>query len=501
MSKTAEWATDDFPDPEAATNVTHNPHFEELRSLSAALETETEYGSPSYVSEKKSRTASRTKNTVDDEFDASDRDHVRRAQETLREEELVCVDRQMGRRSDTSYVCRLYVPEKYARIALAWAKLFEPAPEGSDPDFQTVQLPEWSETRIRVFVEDGVTYVLGSDYTGEAKKSFLRLFMRDAKEEGGLGLHAGTKRMQVRDADGDLTEVGQAFLGLSATGKSTLTSHSCWLEDPEEAAMIQDDVCALLPDGTVAGSEGNGLYVKTDGLTESEQPNIYRAVTQSHAVLENVRVDADGTVDFDDTSLTANGRAVILREDLPSASDNIDLSNVDQTFFITRNPVMPPIARLTPEQATVAFMLGESVQTSAGDPSRAGESIRVVGTNPFIVGSPGAEGNRFYDLVTENDIECFVMNTGYVGDGGPSVGVEESVTILTEAARGTITWRRDERYGLELPESVPGIDISEFYPPDHADDFEGDLSALRTERRTYLDQFEDLRSDVRQAQY
>jgi len=81
-------------------------------------------------------------------------------------------------------------------------------------------------------------------------------------------------------------------------------------------------------------------------------------------------------------------------------------------FFITRNQLMPPIAKLTPEQAAVAFVLGESIQTSAGDPARAGEAIRVVGTNPFIVGSEGAEGNRFYDLVRENDVDAYLQRRG-----------------------------------------------------------------------------------------
>jgi phosphoenolpyruvate carboxykinase (ATP) len=365
-------------------------------------------------------------------------------------------------------------------------------------------LPEWDERegaqrRIRVLPEDGLTFVLGSDYTGEAKKSFLRLYMYRAKEQGGLGLHAGTKRVTVED-DG-LRTVGQAFLGLSATGKSTLTGHGCWLDDPEGAEMLQDDVCALLPDGQVTGSEGNGLYIKTDGLDEDEQPSLYHAATHESAVFENVCVEEDCTVDFDDTELTTNGRAVILREHLDSAAADIDLDEVDQVFFITRNPLMPPVARLTDRQAAVAFMLGESIQTSAGDPDAAGESIRVVGTNPFIVGPEGEEGNRFYDLVDQNDIECFVINTGHVGPAAADIGVRESVQILVGAARGSIDWYHDEQLDLELPESVPGIDVESFYPPDHYDDFADELAQLRAERRAYLDEFETLDAEIRDAVY
>jgi len=266
--------------------------------------------------------------------------------------------------------------------------------------------------------------------------------------------------------------------------------------------MLQDDVCALLPDGQVTGSEGNGLYIKTDGLDADEQPALYDAATHEEAIFENVWVDDDGTVDFDNTDLTANGRAVIRREDLSSASADIDMTEgVDQIFFITRNPVMPPVARLDDRQAAVAFMLGESIQTSAGDPDAAGESIRVVGTNPFIVGPEGEEGNRFRELVADNDVECFVINTGHVGPAKADIGVRESVNILVGVARGTIEWTEDDVLGLELPESIPGFDPEAFYPPNHYEDYQSELDAMREERREYLAQFETLADEIHDAVY
>ena len=492
-----------FPDPDDAENVVYNPSFEALREFASHDERTTEYGSPRYVSEQQSRSAEQTKNLVDDTYEDEDWDAIGAALEEAGELELVCLDRQVGSHPETSYTCRLFVPKAYSRIALAWAKLLEPAT--GEPDFQTLQLPEWDERngdrrRIRVLPDEGLTFVLGSDYTGEAKKSFLRLFMLRAKEQGGLGIHAGSKRVTI-ERDGDLETVGQAFLGLSATGKSTLTGHGCWLEPPEGAEMLQDDVCALLPDGQVTGSEGAGLYIKTDGLDGDEQPALYDAATHEEAVFENVWVDEDGTVDFDNTELTTNGRAVIRRDDLSSAAAEIDLPSVDQMFFITRNPIMPPVARLDDRQAAVAFMLGESIQTSAGDPDAAGESIRVVGTNPFIVGPPGEEGNRFRDLVAGNDVECFVINTGYVGPGKADIGVRESVNILVNAARGTIEWESDDIFGFELPTSVPDVDVDLFYPPDHYEDFEAELESLRTERREYLEQFDTLDEEIKAAIY
>ncbi|MCD2203333.1 phosphoenolpyruvate carboxykinase (ATP) [Halobacterium sp. KA-6] len=493
----------EYPDPETADHVTYNPSLDALREFSSRLETTTEYGAPSYVSEYRSRSADRTENAVNADFDADDLAVFEEGLNWVTDpsNDIVCVDRVVGRHPDSSYVCRLYLPKEYGRIALSWAKLLEPA-EDREPDFVTVQLPDATkEPKIRIHPEAGVTTVLGSDYTGEAKKSFLRLFMLRAKEQGGLGLHVGSKRVTLNDEAGK-REVGQLFLGLSGTGKSTLTSHGLWLDDPEGVEMIQDDVCALLPSGTVAGSEGGGLYIKTIGLDGDEQPELYSAATNDSAVLENVAVDEDGSVHFDEPRYGRNARAVVRRDHLESSADGIDLESVDQVFFITRNPLMPPVARLSTEQAAVAFMLGESIETSAGDPSKAGESIRVVGTNPFIVGSEGEEGNRFRDLIANLDVECYVINTGAVGTDDPAdVGVEETVSILEGVARGSIDWTYDETLDLTVPSDVPGIDVEQFSVPDRVQDFEAVQAELREERLTYLDQFNDLNDDIRDATY
>lgn len=492
------------PDPAHAANVLYNPSLDRLRALSAHLETTAEFGSPTYVSEARSRNADQTRNASDHEFTTSDDSYVEQALDALRTAELVCLDRQVGRHSEQSFVCRLFVPKRYGRIALAWASLFDPvAAPNPDPDFQTVQLPDNDETAIRILPDEGLTVVLGSDYTGEAKKSFLRLFMHRAKQGGGLGLHAGSKRVRARTPEGRLRTVGQVFLGLSATGKSTLTAHGLGLEAPESAEMLQDDVCALLPDGTVAGSEGQGLYVKTVGLDRAQQPELYDAVTHESAVLENVDVDAGGNVDFDSRRYTANGRAVISRDHLQSAAADIDLDSVDQVFFITRNSLMPPVAKLSATQAAAAFMLGESIQTSAGDPSSAGEAIRVVGTNPFIIGSEGQEGNRFRKLLNTLDVEAYVLNTGQVGAGDDAVdvGVEESVTILRELARGTVSWTDETDAPLPVPASVPGLPMDEYRVPAVVDDYEQKSWELRVERRSYLAAFDELDPEIVEAVY
>ena len=94
---------DTFPDPEAASNVLYNPSFEQLRDHARHEETPTEYGSPRYISEQKSRSADRTKNLVDDEFSGEDWDAIREAVSAFDIREFVCLDRRVGRHPDSSY--------------------------------------------------------------------------------------------------------------------------------------------------------------------------------------------------------------------------------------------------------------------------------------------------------------------------------------------------------------------------------------------------------------
>ena len=110
-----------LPDPAAAENVAYEPSRARLRAFSSALETTTVYGSPAYVSEYRSRCADRTKNALDDEFDATDYGHVETAIEYARTNEMVCLDRRVGRHDALSFTCRYYVPREHGRIALAVA--------------------------------------------------------------------------------------------------------------------------------------------------------------------------------------------------------------------------------------------------------------------------------------------------------------------------------------------------------------------------------------------
>lgn len=442
-------------------------------------------------------------------------DYVKRAP-------FVRISRTMGNNSEFSPSCTIYVsiqrPEMIRLAYMTWATLFSPRPDGKLKQY-IVYIPEWQEAerQILVFPEISTTIVLGSDYYGESKKGFLRMAMWNAKQKGMLGLHAGSKILKARGSDGRLRRYGMLIFGMSGTGKTTHTCHTHDLHGKDEGIeILQDDVVFLKKDGSAYGSE-RGFYLKTEGLDLVTQPIIYKATTSRDAIFENVMIDYEGNLYFDDDTLTSNGRGIMMREDLrPYISDTINLPPIDEVdgliiAFITRRHTVVPLAvRLTSEQAAAVFMLGESIETSAGDPRRAGESIREVGTNPFIIGDKSYEGNWFYDFVKrhERKVHCYQLNTGGLGeiiekqpDGGKimkrkvqRVEIPEMSSIIRGIVRGTNIWGKDKYWNLEVPSFIEGVDLSKydvekFYS---VDDVIKQVSDLRCERVEYIEKFNTL---------
>ncbi|MFC2034666.1 phosphoenolpyruvate carboxykinase, partial [Chloroflexota bacterium] len=412
--------------------IINNPSDEKLREW--ALEQGgviTEFGNLSVVTQVRNRIAKFTK-VVIEELGQEDEQLVHRAMEYLRDKEMIMLDRVMCQTPGYKKNCRAYFTAGYARIPLMWGNTLFPS-EGGKPDFTTITIPEWSQKKTLVFPELGFTLILGSDYKGENKKAMLRQVMYSAKKEGNLGLHAASKIMRLY-RDERLRDFGFLLFGLSGTGKTALSCHSHWLRPPERVVIRQDDVVILKSDGSAIGTE-ESFYLKTENLEPRTQPLLYAAVVSPRAILENVWVDPEmGKIDFFDATLTSNGRGMVKRNDIAFTDSDIDLEKVDYMVFITRHyEIMPPVVRLNPEWAAAAFMLGESIETSAGDPTQVGKALRVVGTNPFIIGEEEEEGNILLSLLRNNpNIQCFFLNTGVVGGAnrGQKITPQDSLKIL-----------------------------------------------------------------------
>lgn len=498
--------------PVVASKIITNPDHGQLKAMAREGNKTTVYGSVGFISGVRNRSA---KNTyiVDDGVQLGiDQQGISTAEAQkiandvhryLKKKELIRLDRRMGMHPDFSLHCRLYITARYARIPLKWnLMLFPPVDPDAEPDLVSIYVPEWPQRVIFCHPLAGVTYILGTDYFGEAKKSFLRMAMFRAKQAGGLGLHAGSKVLRVKTGGGEIKDVGFLLFGLSGTGKTTLTMHDHNLAEPERAIIRQDDVVMITPTGYCYGTE-KGFYIKTEGLDKSQKV-LYQAAMSPHSIFENVKINEDGTVDFDSNELTSNGRGVIRRKDVEGVDQNIDLEKAHRLIFITRHDkIVPPAARLNPAQAAAFFMLGESIETSAGDPAKAGQSKREVGTNPFIVGPEWEEGNRLLEILKANpDIECYLLNTGSVGMGGHRPGVKISIaastTILKHIARGDIKWKTDSDWGYQVPESLPEMDTSAYEPANYytEEEYRAMVEHLRKDRRKWLARYPGLKPEI-----
>lgn len=350
--------------------------------------------------------------------------------------------RQMGENDFYNPFCNLYVSAADLvnhRLGYMWGTtLFKPS-KRPGPDFFMIHIPEEHPLRQQVLAlpEYNINIALGTDYMGEDKKGFLRQAMWTADRKGMLGLHAGTKIVTARNPEGELKTCGVFLFGLTATGKSTWSCHQLGLDHKrgEKTWVTQDDIVFLRNDGSALGSENN-FFVKTD-VEKKYQEAMYNSLTDRSALLENVMIKASGEPDFMDESLTANGRAVIQRSRLRVNaggkmmnifSKSIDLPSLDEldglifAFITRRNTIMTFAQELTPEQAVLAYLWGESTHSYASQPLKAGESVRIVGTDPFIIGSRAKKVNRFYEIIMTliNDypgkLKFMQYNTGGIGE-------------------------------------------------------------------------------------
>jgi phosphoenolpyruvate carboxykinase (ATP) len=371
-------------------------------------------------------------------------DQLHKVLQLMRTMPFVHVRRQMGDNREFNPVCNLYVcvaDPKHYRLAYQWAMTMGEVKKGRPgPEFIMIDVPQEHPLRMQVLTipEHDINIALGTDYTGECKKGFLRQGMYRADLQGMLGLHAGTKVVRARDkATGKLKTYGVFMFGLTATGKSTWSCHQLGLEaeQGEGTWVAQDDIVFLKRDGSALGTE-LGFYVKTD-VDVKLQEAMYHALAHSSALLENIMINAKGEIDFLDERLGENGRGVLDRRELKVkrggklvsiCADSINLPSLEEldgvvfAFITRRGTIMPFAQRLTPEQGVMAYLWGESTHSFATVPAKAGESVRIVGMDDFIIGAQGRKVNAFHDIVMDlvarhpGKVHFFQYNTGGMGE-------------------------------------------------------------------------------------
>ena len=495
-------------------NLIRNPDSDRLKAL--ALEEpevkQTKYGSLYAESEPMSRAAKRTKNNIDSDFGAGEHALLEQAQNTLADEKLVSIDVEVGDGTE-AVTARLIVPRRFAHVAYAGAKLFRPTTT-ENPTYQVIMffdrafdenksrlLPDKDITIRLAHAADGrlVKFVRNSNYFGEWKKGAFAGENYRAKLHGdAIFLHAGCRKDTLENRHGAYVTNYSLFVALSGNGKTSTTCRVLARKGRERSWLIQDDGGTLYRDGRFRGFEAGGLFIKTDCLNPGDQLEAYYACLRKNTFLENVAATEDGSIDFYDLARTSNGRAVVERGDFMHAAATINARRIDNLFLITRGNIIPAVAKLTHEQAAAFMVLGQSMESSAGDPTQAGTIKNEFFYDPFLAGDRAEHANLFYDILKSgNRINCYLLNTGCVGEGNSykDITLSDTMGILDSLLRGGADeWYPSHKTGLVIPRSLRAVDSILVHPEKlfSARDFDARQQALDRQRAEYMDNFPGL---------
>jgi phosphoenolpyruvate carboxykinase (ATP) len=465
--------------------LTHNPSDGELRKLVGKQPgvRKTLYRNFVAQSEPTSRSAMFTKNSIDHPFGEDELRLLAQCEEALGKERLISIDRIVGNETSNTTV-RLIVPERFAHVAYGGKNLFIP-PKGevkkptyyilffADEAFETNQskpLPEKDITIRLAMLDDGrfVKIIRNGNYIGEYKKGVFAAEDWVAKtKRRGIFLHAGCREDYLQSAHGDYRLARTLLVALSGNGKTTTTCKILARKGKEKSWLIQDDGGTLMPDGSFHGFEAGGIFVKTEGVNPGEQIEIYYGLLKPETVCENVYVTEDGDFDFHNLDRTSNGRAVILRRDFMHASRYIDVDRIDNLILITRGPLTPAISKLTRDQAAALMIVGQAMESSAGDPTQAGKIRSEFFYDPFVAGDLAEHANTFYDIIKGiPHLNYYLINTGGIGEGEryKDIRLEFTMAILDSLLRGGLEDWVDSPTGFKVPVAIRYVDDIYLHP-------------------------------------
>ncbi len=493
--------------------------LEQLRDLALKQEgvIETKMGSIAADSEPTSRAAPLTKNSIDDQFGEEERRLTHQTVDILSSEDVISLDVIIGDGKD-GVTTRFLMPEKHAQLAYGLKLLFDkPTPRivekptytiifFSDEEFERNKEKRLIEKDVQICLAmgevrgDQIKICRNSTYTGEGKKGVFTFEDWRIKtiDKTGLFLHAGARRDYLRAYDPaskkeNLTEIITSISGLTATGKTTTSCRGLARLPGEYSEVIGDDGGQFGFDGSYAAFELNGMFIKTEGLDE-DQPEILRAATSRDAFLENVFLK-DGVPDFLNLSKTANGRAVITRENLGLASPGLRADKINYIILLTRNALVNGISKLTPEQATMQLIYGESIETSGGNPEEAGKFKRVFFLDPFVAGDRLLHAMIFYEFMKKNpDIQCYLANTGTIGQDEREINLQQSLATYDDLLRNRLVFSQEtDHLGYHFPIACNRADLNLLVArplfPD-ARLLESKLKDFLSGREEYLETFE-----------
>jgi phosphoenolpyruvate carboxykinase (ATP) len=332
------------------------------------------------------------------------------------------------------------------------------------PDWTIINCPSFkadparhgcrSETVIAINFDARRVLIGNTAYAGETKKAVFTLLNYLLPEKGVMPMHCSANH-----APGDPAQAA-VFFGLSGTGKTTLSA------DPART-LVGDDEHGWSDEG-IFNFEG-GCYAKTINLSAEAEPAIHATTRRFGTIIENMVHDPETlALDFDDDSLTANMRCAYPLEAIPNASATGRAGNPRHVVMLTCDAfgVLPPIARLTPDQAMVHFLSGFTAKV-AGTERGVTEPQPTFSTcfgAPFMPRRPEVYGRLLADKVARHGASCWLVNTGWTGGAygtGRRMPIAATRALLSAALSGAldgVAFRTDPHFGFAVPQMVPGVE-------------------------------------------
>jgi len=304
-----------------------------------------------------------------------------------------------------------------------------------------------SETYIAFNLTEKIQLIGGTWYGGEMKKGLFSMMNYYLPLQGIASMHCSANKGE----NGDVA----VFFGLSGTGKTTLST------DPKRQ-LIGDDEHGWDNDG-VFNFEG-GCYAKTIDLSKENEPDIYGAIRKD-ALLENVTLDADGKIDFKDGSVTQNTRVSYPIYHIDNIVKPVSKAgHANKVIFLTADAfgVMPPVAKLTPEQTKYFFLSGFTAKLAGTERgvTKPEPTFSACFGKAFLSLHPTQYGTELVKKMNEHKAEAYMVNTGWNGTG-KRISIKDTRAIIDRILDGSIEHSEMQNlpvFNFQIPTSLEGVD-------------------------------------------
>jgi phosphoenolpyruvate carboxykinase (ATP) len=372
--------------------------------------------------------------------------------------------------------------------------------EGYQSEFTIVNFPNLklnpeehginSETVIAINLEKKIILIGGTQYAGEIKKSVFTLLNFFLPEKNIMPMHCSVNTGPNGDS--------AVFFGLSGTGKTTLSA------DPNRS-LLGDDEHGWSNDG-LFNFEG-GCYAKLIRLSQKAEPEIFATTQMKQTVIENAVLRDNGELDLDDNSITENSRGAYPLDFIPNVTIGGKTSNPKNIIMLTADAfgVLPPISKLTPDQAMYHFLSGYTAKVAGTEMGLSSDPSATFSTcfgAPFMPRNPIEYGDLLKDKISEHSVDCWLVNTGWIGGiygVGKRISIKDTRTLLNAALSGelsSVKMKKDLNFGFEVPLTVNNVDSHILNPKNSWQDPEAYDEQAKKLVSMFIENFRKFENDV-----